>query len=80
MINSRDHGGNSTTLYLGKPPGGSLPVFKNHCFASNWLLAILESAEEKKKTRKNVLDMRVNLGKVCIRSGHAINLATTHRI
>ena len=35
-----------TTLLLGKPPGGSLTVFKAHSFASNWQLALCGSAKE----------------------------------
>ena len=37
-----------TTLFLRaslKLPGGSLPVFSAHSFASNWQLALFESAE-----------------------------------
>ena len=35
-----------TTLFLGKPPRGSLPVLSAHSFDSNQQLALLESAEE----------------------------------
>ena len=31
---------------VGKPHGGSLPVFSAHSFTSNWQLALLESEEE----------------------------------
>ena len=49
MVNSRGHVGTVsylTTLFLGKPPGGSLLVLSAHSFASNLQLALLESAEE----------------------------------
>ena len=35
-----------TTPFLSKPPGGSLPELRAHPFASNWQLALLESAGE----------------------------------
>ena len=35
-----------TTLFLGRPPGDSLPVLSVQSFAINWKLALLESAEE----------------------------------
>ena len=35
-----------TSLFLGKPSGGSLPVISAHSFASNLYFALLESAEE----------------------------------
>ena len=35
-----------TTLFLGKPPGGSLLVLSAHSFASNGQLALLESVDE----------------------------------
>ena len=34
-----------TTLFLGKPPGGSLLVLSVHSFASNLQLALLESGK-----------------------------------
>ena len=37
-----------TTLPLGMPPTGSLPVLSAHYFASNKKLALLKSAEEGK--------------------------------
>ena len=37
-----------TTLFLGKPPGGSLPVLSAHSFASNCQIALLESEEKGK--------------------------------
>ena len=40
----------------GQAIGGSLPVLTAHSFASNWELALLESAEEENLSRKNVLD------------------------
>ena len=36
---------NLTTLFLGKPQGSSLPVFRAHSFSSNCQLALLQSAE-----------------------------------
>ena len=35
-----------TTLFLGKPLGGSLPVLSANSLASNLQLALLESAEK----------------------------------
>ena len=35
-----------TTLFLGKPPGGILPVLSGHSFASNRQIPLLESVEE----------------------------------
>ena len=58
-----------TTLFLGKPPGGNLPVLSAHSFASNCQLALLESTEERNIfPRENVPDVRVNLGAVCIQA------------
>ena len=42
-----------TTLFLGKPPGGSLPVFSAHLFARNRQLALLQSVEEGNKFSTN---------------------------
>ena len=35
-----------TTLFLGKPSGGSLTVLSTHSFASNRQLALLESGKD----------------------------------
>ena len=52
-----------TTLFLGKPPVGSLPVLSANSFASNQQLAHLESAEEGNYfPRKNVPDARIDHG------------------
>ena len=51
------------TLFLGKPPGGSLPVLSAHYFASNRQLALLESTEEGNYfLRKIVPDARIDCG------------------
>ena len=34
---------------MGKPPGGSLPVFSAHSFARNCQLVLRESAEQRNK-------------------------------
>ena len=34
-----------TIQFLGKPLGGSLPVFSARSFASNWQLALLKAAD-----------------------------------
>ena len=55
------------TLFLGKPPRDSLPVFTSHSFTSNLQLALLESAEERQTfPQNNVPDRRVDLGTACI--------------
>ena len=46
-----------TTLFLGKPPRGSLPVLSAHSFASNPQLALLESAEEGNYFSRKECDM-----------------------
>ena len=64
-LNSRGHDrmvSYLTTLPLRKPPGGSLPVLSAHSFASNWQFALLQSARVKNSPRKNVPNMRNNLG------------------
>ena len=51
-----------TILFLGKLPGGSLPVLGANYLASNLQLALLESAEERFFfPRKNVWDPRIDL-------------------
>ena len=47
-----------TTLFLGKPPGGSLQVLSTHSFASNCQLALLdvESEEEGKYFSTNITE------------------------
>ena len=61
-----------TTLFLGKPPGGNLPVFSAHSFAINSQLALLESVEE-----GNYFSMKECAGHEdrsrdrCLQRGHA---------
>ena len=57
-----------TTLFLGKPSGGSLPVFSDHSFASNLQLAL----KREFFPQKNVPDARVDLetARFKIGSGH----------
>ena len=64
-VNSRGHVGTVsylTTLFLGKPSRGSLPILNAHSFTSNRPFAFLVSAERNISiTLKNVLEMRVDL-------------------
>ena len=50
-----------TTLFLGKPPGGSFPLLSAHSVTSNSQLVFLESAEEGNYfPQKKVLDTRID--------------------
>ena len=61
-----------TTLFLGKPPRGSLPVYSALSFASNWQLALVEPGKgENLFPHKNVPDPRFDLKTTCVRSRHA---------
>ena len=68
---------NLTTLFLGKPHRGSLPVLSVHSFASDLQLALYESAEKGKTfPRKNVPDAMFDLGTAYRRSVHGTDRAT----
>ena len=66
-----------TTLFLSKPPRGSLPVLSIHSFAINQQLLFLNQRKRKngrrnifmtKFSQKNVPDVRIDLGTACIQS------------
>ena len=55
-----------TTLFLGKPPEGSFPVFSANSFSRSLHLALFEAAEEGKcSPRKNVREAIVDLWAAC---------------
>ena len=60
---------------------GSLPVLSAHSFASNWQLLFLRENGFRiifmtKSPRKNVSNVGIELGAVCMPSGHASDRAT----
>ena len=64
---------------------GSLPVLSAHSFASSWYLLFLNQWKREngcrnffmtKSPRKNVPDVGIKLGAVCMPSGHAFDRAT----
>ena len=56
-----------TTLFLGKPPRGSLPVFSTFLLPVTDNLLFIESPEEAKKcSTKELPDARVDLRATCI--------------
>ena len=67
-----------TTLFLGKPLAGSLPVLSAHSFASNRQLALLESAEDGKKisTKQKCTGREDQSRDRCLRIGHTTDRAT----
>ena len=65
-----------TSLFLGKPPGGSLPVLSAHSFASNRQLALLESAEEGKLFQERCAGREDRSRDRCLQSGHATDQVT----
>ena len=65
------------TLFLGKPPENSLPVLRTHSFASNWQLALLESAEERIFSTNECAVSKGRSWDHCLRSGHATDRVTT---